>query len=243
MDRRGVEIRRLNFLLHDGALDEFIKTYRQLQLTVLFGEYAMALKEHLDTAEPQSPPPPVRGNMLEMLLRQDQNPDKKWPKSRWTALHVAAQEGKPRMVRRLLASKTNPSRRDARGMTPRDYASKIRTLWTAKETYVTARLEKDSDEPEPDDDFLFKLERQLSEIQSRIANFAEIEDMLQGANETPNVANSTPVKQNSNIDISGSAFHHVGSQVNWSIDGKIHIVNLYRGALPYTSPGVAIDRK
>lgn len=236
VDKRGVQMRRLNFLLHDGAMDEFIKKCRQLQLAVLFGEYAMALKEHLDAAEPQSPAPPVRGDMLEMLLRQDQNPDEQWPKSRWTALHIAAQEGKPDMVSRLLAAKANPSRQDARGMTPRDYASKIRTLWTAQETDVTFRLEKEYDEPEPDDEFVFKLERQLSEIQSRMANFARTEDMLRRAEEAQNIANSTSVKGNTYSNISGVQFNHIGSQIN--IGGHIHQGNVY-----FNSPGLNFDRK
>ena len=244
VDKRGVQMRRLNFLLHDGALDEFIKTCRQLQLAVLFGEYAVALKkyqshqnwaeepaEHLSAAKPR----PGRGDMLERLLSQDQNPDEQWPMSRWTALHIAAQEGKPDVVRQLLASKANPSRRDARGLIPREYASKIRTLWTAQETEITNRLENEYDEDEPDDDFIFKLERQLSEIQTRIANFARIEGLLRGAEEAQNVANSTSVKGNNYSNISGSSFHYVGNQVN--IGGKVHIGNMYGGDLFFGSHG------
>lgn len=244
VEKRGVQMRRLNFLLYDGALDEFIKSCRQLQLAVLFGEYAMTLEEHrnrqhlaeepaeqLDTAEPL----PVRGDMLERLLSQDQNPDEQWPMSRWTALHIAAQENKPDMVRRLLASKANPSRRDARGMTPRDYASKIRTLWTAQETEVTNRLEEEYEQPERDEEFIIILEHQLSGIQTRTANFARIEAMLRAAEEAQNVANSTAVKGNNYSNISGSSFHFVGNQVN--IGGKMHMGNVYGGDIFFSGHG------
>ncbi|KAB5513427.1 hypothetical protein GE09DRAFT_631031 [Coniochaeta sp. 2T2.1] len=247
--KRGVQMRRLNFLLQDGALHEFIVTCRELQLAVLFGEYAKQLvqhqsdqhsakvpAEHVDAPEPQSPAHWMCGDMLEMLLSQDQNPDEQWPKSRWTALHIAAQEGKPDMVRRLLASKANPSRRDARGMTPRDYASEIRTLCTAEETEVASLLDKENNEPWPDDDFLIELQHRLSESRSRTADFAGIEDILRRAEEAQNVANSTSVKGNTYNNISGDAFHFVGGQLN--MGGEIHVGEVY-----FSSTRPNIDRK
>ncbi|KAJ4176195.1 hypothetical protein NW767_015531 [Fusarium falciforme] len=62
--------------------------------------------------------------MLERLLAQGQNPDEPWPKSGWTALHLAAQENKKDFVDALLKANTKANAKDKFGFTPLYYASK-----------------------------------------------------------------------------------------------------------------------
>ncbi|KAH6849805.1 hypothetical protein B0I37DRAFT_369913 [Chaetomium sp. MPI-CAGE-AT-0009] len=116
--------------------------------------------------------------MLEKLLDRNLDPDEQWPVSGWTALHMAAQQGSKDMVRRLLDRKANASRRDARGWTAQQYASRIRALWGAREMQATSNLEAERAKGRLEGARVYVLQRQLSSIQSSKKAFEAIEELL-----------------------------------------------------------------
>jgi hypothetical protein len=101
-EQRQEVIDRLELLLEDGAADTYRTHSSSLQLAVL-----------LDKKE-----------VFNKLLSQRWNTDEAWPKSGWTALHLAAQENKKDFVDILLTTNTTPNTRDKFGLTPLHYASK-----------------------------------------------------------------------------------------------------------------------
>jgi ankyrin repeat protein len=120
------------FLIISGALDTFVsfdskstKTQRQK----LVGRLKLLLKDGAAEAfRTHSPSLHLavlldRKDTLERLLDQGQNPDEPWPKSGWTALHLAAQENKKDFVDALLKANTKANAKDKFGFTPLHYAS------------------------------------------------------------------------------------------------------------------------
>ncbi|CAN9351438.1 unnamed protein product [Alternaria alternata] len=95
---------RLTLLLKDGpgAMHTFQTNSRSLHLAVLLNEE----------------------DLLKRLLSSDgqQNPDEPWPKSKWTALHLAVQQNKLEFVELLLEAGANVNLEDMHQMKPLFYA-------------------------------------------------------------------------------------------------------------------------
>jgi hypothetical protein len=207
--KRSGQLYRLGLLLHDGALNEFESSCNELQLAVLFAEYINSLKEKRSGAGPQSQPlpPAAHQDMLEKLLNRDLDPDEQWPISGWTALHIAAQQGSKEMVQRLLNAKANPSQRDARGWTPRQYASRIRTLWGEREIQTTSNLAAEKVKRRLDRARAYVLQRQLSSIQSKKKAFEAVEDILWQTEDVKEGADNIAVKENMYGNADAFEFH------------------------------------
>ncbi|KAL9119257.1 MAG: hypothetical protein Q9187_004189 [Circinaria calcarea] len=103
-DRRDSLLKRLDTLLKDGADDVFNKVtdVDSLHLCVLLG----------------------KEQQLVHLLNQNtvDATNSKWPRSGWTPLHLAAQEGQPGMVRQLLERGASRHIKDIYDQIPEQYA-------------------------------------------------------------------------------------------------------------------------
>ncbi|KAK0723477.1 hypothetical protein B0T26DRAFT_706507, partial [Lasiosphaeria miniovina] len=217
MEKRSSQIRRLCLLLYDGALDAFKRDCSQLQLAVLFSSY---VQHYHDTMHAH--PPGNTGNKgrstLETLLERGLNPDEQWPKSGWTALHVAAQQGFPDMVDWLLKSRANASRVDKRGWTARQCADRIHTLLMARKARFVESLQKENCQTPASRDRHARLTHQLKPIECGLRALLEILKTLREAEDAQKLANSVAIKGNTYSIIAGDVYHNTGT---------IHFGNTY----------------
>ncbi|KAF3932471.1 Ankyrin-3 [Dactylella cylindrospora] len=93
---------RLELLLTDGAEESFREHSKSLHLAVLLN----------------------KEDILKRLLSEGQSPDEQWLATRWTAIHLAAQENQLASATMLLEAGANVHIQDLRSLTPIDYAIK-----------------------------------------------------------------------------------------------------------------------
>lgn len=110
MDERENLIKRLQLLLDDGAEESFQDNY---ELTA----HLLILLEGRSAEEKLS-----REQSLDRFLTKPSNVHRQWAKSGWSALHIAAQEGKLPAIKTLLQHGAKTDLRDSFGKTAKDYA-------------------------------------------------------------------------------------------------------------------------
>ncbi|RSM19059.1 hypothetical protein CDV31_001980 [Fusarium ambrosium] len=108
-DRKNL-VKRLWLLLDDGAAETFIGNYE-------LPGHLLILLEGRSAEEKLS-----REEALENFLRNPANVNRQWPKSGWSALHIAAQEGRLSAVKTLLRYGATAGLKDSHGMTAKHYA-------------------------------------------------------------------------------------------------------------------------
>lgn len=106
---RKTTLQRLNTLWKDGAMIPFLKYPNglSLHLLVLLPLSAAGRKIHLDT-----------------VLSSQVDVNAQWKRSRWTPLHLAAQQGNQEVVVYLLEHGANKNKQDLHGRVPASYVKK-----------------------------------------------------------------------------------------------------------------------
>jgi ankyrin repeat protein len=104
---RKATIKRLATLWKDGAMGPFLKSPSETSL-------------HLLLLLPL--PPAERNGQIDKLLSLEVNVNSQWKRSRWTPLHLAAQEGNFDVAERLLKHGASKNKQDLHGRAPASYA-------------------------------------------------------------------------------------------------------------------------
>ncbi|KAM0433461.1 hypothetical protein ACHAPT_004341 [Fusarium lateritium] len=110
MDDRKSLVNRLWLLLDDGAEETFTGNY-ELTAHLLILMEGRSEKEKL-----------LREQELDRVLGKGGNANRQWVKSGWSALHVAAQEGRLSAAKALLRHGAKVDLKDNHGMTAKHYA-------------------------------------------------------------------------------------------------------------------------
>ncbi|GAO13586.1 hypothetical protein UVI_02015410 [Ustilaginoidea virens] len=123
-EHRRLTLKRLKALFEDISDDAFEEdTYEySLHLLVLLDDFGWTDSDE-SGSEPEDPDQGFFSK-LSNLLSSGSDPNAAWEVSGWTALHLAAQEGKEAVFGLLLGHGADAHRRDAHGTTAMEYAER-----------------------------------------------------------------------------------------------------------------------